>query len=157
MGLNAQERRLRQEMESSFNILRENDEVNTRETCEEIKREAMERFEQFLDGKIANLQDGEHLMILFRIDIVQDSGKVRGGSGSQRNMPEYIEWRSAVYERDNWTCQECGTQGPLNAHHIKSWAHHPEFRFDIDNGVTLCEKCHAEKHPHLNMISNLVE
>jgi len=55
----------------------------------------------------------------------------------------YKEWRSKVFERDNWTCQTCRKRGvELNAHHIKSWANYPEFRYDLNNGVTLCVECH---------------
>ena len=123
---------------------------------EEIRRVAIERFTKELDGKIANAQwyEGERLAVVFSIDIVRPNGNIRGGSGAQRNMPEYIEWRNAVYERDDYICQDCGAAGgKLNAHHIKEWSLHPELRFDVDNGITLCFDCHALKHPHISYFS----
>jgi len=56
------------------------------------------------------------------------------------------EWRNAVYLRDRWTCVFCGTKGKIHAHHKKPWATHPELRFDVDNGITLCIKCHGDMH-----------
>lgn len=56
---------------------------------------------------------------------------------------EYKLWRTAVFMRDNFTCQGCGTEGGyLEADHIKSWALYPELRYAIDNGRTLCRECH---------------
>jgi 5-methylcytosine-specific restriction endonuclease McrA len=53
------------------------------------------------------------------------------------------DWRSAVFLRDNYTCQICGTEGgKLQSHHIESWKTHPELRWDINNGQTLCLTCH---------------
>jgi len=58
------------------------------------------------------------------------------------------EWRIAVFERDNYICQECGIRGgKLQSHHIKGWSDNPDLRFDINNGITLCLECHAKKHP----------
>lgn len=63
-----------------------------------------------------------------------------------RNSYDYIKWRDSVYERDSYTCQMCGSKNKINAHHKKNFDDFPDLRFDIDNGITLCEKCHAKVH-----------
>ena len=65
----------------------------------------------------------------------------------QRNCNQYKQWREAVFNRDNYTCQHCGqVVGKLNAHHIKPFVLYPDLRFDVNNGITLCRKCHIELH-----------
>lgn len=64
-----------------------------------------------------------------------------------RRSTEYKEWRRAVFERDNYTCQLCGAHGVrLNAHHKMQFAYHPDLRTNLDNGITLCESCHKKVH-----------
>lgn len=64
-----------------------------------------------------------------------------------RKTKEYKEWRKAVFERDNYTCQRCGKRGgKLRAHHIERYRDCIEKRTDISNGITLCDKCHIEIH-----------
>jgi 5-methylcytosine-specific restriction endonuclease McrA len=74
----------------------------------------------------------------------------KGGGSLQddRNRPEYRDWRQAVFERDGFACQKCGDSqgGNLRAHHIQSFAEHPELRFEVSNGLTLCHDCHELVH-----------
>jgi 5-methylcytosine-specific restriction endonuclease McrA len=64
-----------------------------------------------------------------------------------RHSPAYLEWRTAVFERDYYTCLDCGqVGGKLEAHHIKTFREHPALRFVVNNGITLCRKCHRSKH-----------
>jgi hypothetical protein len=113
---------------------------------EEIRANILQAVDAAITEKLSNVQDGEALAITFRLDIIGANHKVRGGKGYQRNMPAYREWRTAVYERDGYTCQECGAKSRLVAHHLRRWADHPEGRFDLANGVTLCRECHVVKH-----------
>ena len=65
---------------------------------------------------------------------------------------ECRRWRKSIYMRDKWICQHCGYNGwswsgrKLHAHHIKSLRQYPELKLDINNGITLCDKCHASLH-----------
>ncbi|MEK4008329.1 homing endonuclease associated repeat-containing protein [Paenibacillus sp. FSL H3-0333] len=65
-----------------------------------------------------------------------------------RLFTEYKQWRKDVYIRDKYTCQCCGdtTGGNLNAHHLNGWDWCKNERFDLSNGITLCEMCHTDFH-----------
>jgi len=65
-------------------------------------------------------------------------------------------WRREILKRDDFKCVECGLeQGKcdhcgqsvfLHAHHIKPVSTHPELRFTLSNGMTVCRTCHAKEH-----------
>jgi len=71
----------------------------------------------------------------------------KGGSSEKekiiKNSSIWRKWRKLVFERDNFTCQICGEKGGrLHPDHIKPFSEYPKLRFDINNGRTLCIKCH---------------
>jgi|ERR1035437_1693829 hypothetical protein len=94
----------------------------------------------------------------------------RGGLSSLhqqiRNELKYRQWRSDVFQRDHYTCQICGDKNydgrkgslVLHADHIKPLtiimrdnfidsvekAIICEELWNINNGRTLCSKCHGE-------------
>lgn len=58
---------------------------------------------------------------------------------------DYKLWRMSIFKRDWFTCQYpgCGYNGKdIQAHHIKRVKDNPELINEIDNGITLCVKCH---------------
>jgi len=83
-----------------------------------------------------------------------------------RECAKYEFWRQSVFEKDNFTCQKCGQKGgDLVAHHKKPFSklldevkkNLPLFGlyegaliytplWDVDNGITLCLKCHKKIH-----------
>lgn len=63
---------------------------------------------------------------------------------NQRGDPEYKQWVKAVKRRDNNTCQlkDEICEGYMIVAHIKGWALYPELRYNINNGITLCQYHH---------------
>lgn len=77
----------------------------------------------------------------------------KGGFNGVQNLrwcPEYNIWRKKVFERDKYICQNCGCnhtrENPIHAHHIIKFSDSIEFAFDVNNGITLCKKCHLKEH-----------
>jgi len=90
----------------------------------------------------------------------------KGGIASLENLIRsnfnYRQWRDDIYVRDKFTCQICGDNRGhnLNAHHIKSFTKIIQFYeittleealsceelWNINNGITLCGKCHYIIH-----------
>ena len=64
---------------------------------------------------------------------------VRSGSSQQR-------FRKLVLERDGNSCRQCGSSENLQAHHVRPLKEAPELRWNVDNGMTLCQSCHLVLH-----------
>jgi len=62
-----------------------------------------------------------------------------------RNSREYRIWRVLVIRRDK-VCIICGSRKHRQAHHLDHASYFPAKRFDKDNGVCLCSKCHSIFH-----------
>lgn len=68
-------------------------------------------------------------------------------SSRDRNSKEYAEWRLIVFKQDKFTCQHCyKVGGELEAHHKVRWVDDVSKRYDLENGITLCKKCHKKVH-----------
>ena len=69
---------------------------------------------------------------------------IRSGKVLYRNI--LGKWRDIVKTRDGHCCQNCASIFDLSSHHIKTWQFFKEERFNINNGITLCERCHSNYH-----------
>ena len=73
----------------------------------------------------------------------------------ERNDSAYQVWRLEVYKRDNYKCkmnnQDCS--GRIIAHHILGWSKFPELRYQINNGITLCQAHHPRKRAEEKRLS----
>jgi predicted transcriptional regulator len=75
-----------------------------------------------------------------------------------RSTKEYMSWNKQVKERDDYTCLWCGLKSKSNhADHIKSFIEFPELRHSLDNGRTLCAKCHRKTETYGNKSRTLSE
>ncbi len=65
----------------------------------------------------------------------------------ERNDSAYQDWRIQIFKRDNFKCkianQDCS--GKIKAHHILGWSDFPELRYQLNNGITLCQAHHPLK------------
>ena len=99
-----------------------------------------------------------HLDELHKIQIGEEHPNWKGGVCKRREnimaQKRYKDFRKKVFERDNYTCDLCGKgSNRLNAHHLNSYNLYPEQAFDIDNGITLCQKCHKAYHHKFGFIN----
>jgi hypothetical protein len=73
------------------------------------------------------------------------------------------QWGKIIKKRDNYICQKCGCDDKncMEAHHIKSQNLFPDLKFNFDNGITLCLRCHALAHEgdekSLRLINNKIK
>lgn len=62
-----------------------------------------------------------------------------------RSSKEWANWRKIIFERDDFSCQECTLRGgKLEPHHITPLRLDMNRVFDVNNGITLCIKCHKK-------------
>ncbi len=70
--------------------------------------------------------------------ITEENHKIRTSS-------DYKDWRMKVFQRDRFSCVECGYRSKVErdivADHIQPFSLFPELRFDVNNGRTLCRPC----------------
>ena len=97
---------------------------------------------------------------------IKDRSKIKYLDHSIRFSKVLKMWRTKVFERDNYTCQICGDRSSknhkvtLNVHHIYMFSKYPSKRNDMNNGITLCERCHKltykKEDEYINMFLEIL-
>jgi len=125
----------------------------TKETCKIIERQS-KKHSKFMSG--ANhprygLTGAKNPMFGVSINKGSENGRYIDGKGRERQRGRrtlaYDRWAKAIKERDGFTCQFCKKNGGvLTSHHICSFAQHPTLRYELNNGICLCDSCHNDFH-----------
>lgn len=82
---------------------------------------------------------------LYNLDLTDEEREA--DKESRTNDAEFIKWSYKVKEQANFTCDCCNNKNnKLNSHHLNNWNTYREQRYNLENGVCLCEQCHKEFH-----------
>lgn len=88
--------------------------------------------------KIPTMSGENHHAWIKDRTIIQEKHRIRG-------TLDWRSWRAMVFERDLYTCQECGASGVyIEPHHIIPIRSNMDKLFDTKNGITLCRPCHLK-------------
>ena len=76
-------------------------------------------------------------------------GGIQSSNTRIRRSMEYKNWVFSIFKRDSFTCQDCkqkeSVSGRLVADHVLPFSKFVKYRFDVNNGRTLCIDCHKKK------------
>ena len=98
-----------------------------------------------------------------RAKFKEDNPNWRGGrtnslSRKLRNLAKYNIWRSAVFLRDDFICQNpdckfCNNKigVMIHPHHKKPISLYPELAFNLNNVITYCEEFHLKSGLHRDL------
>lgn len=83
-------------------------------------------------------------------------GGVLGDERDRKGL-EYKEWRFYIFKSHNFSCDICGNNDYVEAHHLYNYKDYPELRFEKGNGVCLCQDCHIDFHRKYGKKNNTPE
>ena len=96
----------------------------------------------------------------------EECGEVVSYNRGFCDLPNFGDWRDKRYglsvwsgkvrKRDGYKCRRkgCGSKENLHAHHIFNQADNPDLRYEIWNGITLCQTCHITFHKIYGKVEN---
>lgn len=85
----------------------------------------------------------------------QHGGVKRYNGTLKKSSKSHQKWSKEVKDRDKWVCRiaDVNCDGRLEAHHILPWSKFPELRYQINNGITLCQHHHPLKADEVAKLS----
>lgn len=69
-----------------------------------------------------------------------------GMSFEEYNNSKLSNWSNEVKKAYNSKCDICGSSEELTAHHLYAKSFFQNLKYNIDNGVCLCQSCHTSFH-----------
>lgn len=110
---------------------------------EQCKKLSETRKSMFACGELVHWNEGNHWPIEVRNKISQTLLNGRDPAPSYYGVDWKIQ-RTSCLQRDNYTCQQCGSIYDLEVHHWEPY----RFSFDnsLENLITLCGDCHDDMH-----------
>ena len=58
----------------------------------------------------------------------------------------YNRWSRRIRRLAGHVCKTCGSLENIVAHHPYNWKDFPDKRYNVENGVALCRRCHINFH-----------
>ncbi|MDK0569621.1 HNH endonuclease signature motif containing protein [Clostridium perfringens] len=113
---------------------------------------------KFYSGENSPMYGRERLELRGEKNPNYNPNKTREQRQKDRKLLENTNWIKDILKRDKYICKCCGKKGNnMVAHHLDGYNWCKEKRYDIHNGVTLCQKCHKEFHSYYGYGNNTRE
>lgn len=85
--------------------------------------------------------------------LLEEQSKKKEIVNKHQRPSEIHKWRRHILKRDDNKCMRCGSTERLEAHHIYGYKENEDYRFDVNNGITLCHECHKEYHSRYGLLN----
>ena len=174
-------RKLSEEHKEKLSIFREGkpSPMKGKHHSEATKRKISERGRGRIGGMLGKHHSKEVKIKMGKARIKYTGKNSPGWKGGKvrvnllvRALKKYKNWICKILQRDNYTCRKCNNKGGrLEIHHkkplniiikeykIKTYKDMVNCNeiWDLNNGITLCKKCHRKFHKTYGIISSTKE
>ena len=74
-----------------------------------------------------------------------------------RKQSKWNAFRKRMYKSYGYLCKVCRQRGKLHVHHLVPRSVRPDWLYNVENCICLCEKCHMELPSSNKNVSNYQE